>query len=81
MELTSLLMRHLSRRTWRTVHLASYVLFWIATLHALTAGTDAGSVLLVLTVEAAMTLVVFLSLVRVLSPRAVLRTAARPTTA
>lgn len=33
-ELTSLLMRHLSRRTWRTVHLASYVLFWIATLHA-----------------------------------------------
>lgn len=40
-EVTSLLRRRLSRRTWRAVHVTSYALFWTATAHGLTAGTDA----------------------------------------
>ena len=39
-ELTSLAMRKLPRRTWHAVHLTSYVLFVVATVHGLTAGTD-----------------------------------------
>ncbi len=40
-EVTSLLRSRLSPRVWREVHLLSYVLFALSTLHALTAGTDA----------------------------------------
>ena len=32
-EVTSLLMRYLPRRRWHQVHLASYAVFWSATLH------------------------------------------------
>jgi DMSO/TMAO reductase YedYZ heme-binding membrane subunit len=39
-EVTSLLMKHLSKRTWHLVHLLSYPLFVVATVHLLTAGTD-----------------------------------------
>jgi hypothetical protein len=39
-ELTSLVRKHLSRRLWHGVHLASYGLFATATVHFLTAGTD-----------------------------------------
>lgn len=69
-EITSLLMRRLPRRAWRAVHLTSYGLFWMATLHTLTAGTDARNPLLVLAVDVAAAGVVFLTLVRVLASRA-----------
>lgn len=42
-ELTSLAMRRLPRRVWRGVHLTSYVAFWLASMHAAFAGTDAGA--------------------------------------
>jgi predicted ferric reductase len=42
-EITSLLQRHIPRRLWHAVHLGSFGLFGFATVHALTAGTDAGS--------------------------------------
>ena len=41
-EVTSLLMAHLSRRLWHSVHLLSFAAFGAATVHGLTAGTDAG---------------------------------------
>lgn len=44
-EVTSLLQRHLPRTVWRQIHLASYGLFALATLHALTAGTDVSAVI------------------------------------
>jgi predicted ferric reductase len=44
-ELTSLAQRHLPRKVWRQIHLASYGLFAFATLHALSAGTDVRAVL------------------------------------
>jgi predicted ferric reductase len=39
-EVTSLAMRKLSRRVWRGVHLTSYGLVWLVSLHAGLAGTD-----------------------------------------
>jgi DMSO/TMAO reductase YedYZ heme-binding membrane subunit len=42
-ELTSLARKRLSKRLWRAVHLASFPLYLTATVHALTAGTDASS--------------------------------------
>jgi DMSO/TMAO reductase YedYZ heme-binding membrane subunit len=39
-ELTSLGMRRLPKRTWHLIHLLSYPLFVVATIHLLTAGTD-----------------------------------------
>lgn len=37
---TSLLLRRLSRKAWRAVHLSSFALFWVASFHAAAAGTD-----------------------------------------
>ncbi len=42
-EVTSLLQRRIPRRWWHAVHLTSFGLFGFATVHALTAGTDAGT--------------------------------------
>ena len=42
-ELTSLARSHLSKRIWRRVHMASFALFVMATIHGLTAGTDTKS--------------------------------------
>src|SRR5438045_6049262 len=40
-ELTSLMRTKLPKKVWRATHVASFPLFGFATLHALTAGTDA----------------------------------------
>jgi DMSO/TMAO reductase YedYZ heme-binding membrane subunit len=42
-ELTSLAMKHLRRSTWRAVHLTSYVVFVLTSLHGTFAGTDASN--------------------------------------
>jgi hypothetical protein len=52
-ELTSLARVHLPRPVWRMVHFASLPLFAVATIHGLTAGTDAGSTVVVLAAAAA----------------------------
>ena len=41
-EVTSLLRRTLTRRSWRKVHLAAFAAYLTATAHFLTVGTDAG---------------------------------------
>ncbi|HVM64128.1 MAG TPA: hypothetical protein VMU14_04650, partial [Acidimicrobiales bacterium] len=40
-ELTSLVMTRLPREVWHGIHLSSYVIFALATIHGLTTGTDA----------------------------------------
>jgi predicted ferric reductase len=40
-ELTSLARRRLPKRVWRMTHMASFPLFFLATIHGFTAGTDA----------------------------------------
>lgn len=44
-EVTSLLKARMPYAVWRWIHLASYGLFALATIHALSAGTDLGTVL------------------------------------
>src|SRR4051794_27962839 len=39
-ELTSLVRDRMPRRAWHAVHMASFPLFFVATIHAITAGTD-----------------------------------------
>lgn len=41
---TSLLQRHIARPVWRQIHVMSYGLFAVVTIHALAAGTDVKSV-------------------------------------
>lgn len=40
-EMTSLIRTRLPKRLWRATHYASFPLFFVATIHALSAGTDA----------------------------------------
>ena len=68
-EITSLLMKRLSRSTWRRVHMTSYVLFWIATFHLLLAGSDASAIASRVVVMLTIGTIVFLTLVRLLADR------------
>jgi predicted ferric reductase len=79
-EVTSLAMRRLPRRLWRAVHTTSWVLFWLAVVHGATAGTDAGNVAYITVSLTAVTLVLFLTIVRMLTSRQVRKAfpAARP---
>lgn len=67
---TSAAMRHLPRRWWSRVHLMSYAMFWFATAHAATAGTDSAAPVTVILLAAAGGAVLFGTLVRILSPDA-----------
>lgn len=68
-EVSSLLMRRLPRRLWRGLHVTTYLLFWLATFHLVTAGTDATNPASRVITALAIAGVVFLTLVRVLSGR------------
>jgi DMSO/TMAO reductase YedYZ heme-binding membrane subunit len=60
-ELTSLAMHRLPRKLWHGIHLLSYPLFVMATIHLLTAGTDAtNTAVLVLAIAALAETTVFL---------------------
>jgi DMSO/TMAO reductase YedYZ heme-binding membrane subunit len=66
---SSMVMRRLPRRLWRTVHLSSFVVFWTTTFHLQLAGTDAANPVARWSANLAMAAVVFLTLVRVLAGR------------
>ncbi len=68
-EVTSLLMRRLPRRIWHAIHLSSYGIFVVSTIHMFTAGTDAGSPALQWSAAAGTAAVLFLTIARVLSGR------------
>lgn len=68
-ELTSLAMRHLPRRVWHAIHLSSYPLFALVTVHGLTAGTDGHNVLFQWACLLTAGVVLFMTLVRILAPR------------
>ena len=69
-EVTSLLQRRIPRRVWHAVHLSSFALFGFATIHALTAGTDSGSLPVVAFAIGSTALVANLTVLRVISRRA-----------
>jgi predicted ferric reductase len=74
-ELTSLAARRLPRKFWRAVHLSSYVAFWLTSLHAAFAGTDATSWLFRGGAAASILAVAFALMYRVANRRAVRRVA------
>lgn len=75
-ELTSLAKRHLSRRVWRGVHLSSYAVFWLTSLHAAYAGTDSSTTMYKLGAGASVVAIAW-SLMYRISHRRGLRRAAR----
>lgn len=70
-EATSLFMRHMSKRWWRRVHAMSAVLFVVSTVHFVTAGADVRNLAVQWGGVATTAAVVFLTAVRLLSPRTV----------
>ena len=68
-ELTSLLRRRLSKRVWHATHLLSFPLFLLATVHGLTAGTDATNPVLRWAMAATSVVVVLLTAHRVSQAR------------
>ena len=76
-EVTSLLMRRLPRRLWHAVHLTSFGLFIFTTVHALTAGSDAGNVAVQWFALGSCALVGFLTLLRILGSSPAPRSARR----
>jgi DMSO/TMAO reductase YedYZ heme-binding membrane subunit len=72
-ELTSLFMRRIPRKWWHTIHLSSFLLLVLATVHGFAAGTDSSNSLVrwvALVVSAA---IVFVATFRVLADRKVQR--------
>jgi predicted ferric reductase len=67
-ELTSLARRRLPARLWRLVHITSLPLWVISTVHLFTAGTDARNPAVQWAALASTAAVIFLTLVRALSP-------------
>ena len=65
-EVTSLLRRTLTRRSWRKVHLAAFAAYLMATAHFLTAGTDAGDPLVLSLTLGGVTLVAAGTLYRII---------------
>ena len=68
-------MRKLPRRTWHAVHLTSFLLFVLATLHGITAGTDRHNVAFQWACLLTATVVLMMTLVRIWSPRRAARAA------
>jgi predicted ferric reductase len=64
-EITSLMRARISKKLWRMTHYASFPLFVVASIHALTAGTDRNTVLLRYSVIVSAVAVLVLTLIRV----------------
>jgi predicted ferric reductase len=67
-ELTSLLRSRIPKRWWKGVHMSSYGLYVVATIHMLTAGTDRHSPALLWTVAGTTAAVVFFTVYRIIGP-------------
>ena len=68
-EVTSLLRTRLPKKLWRATHFASFPLFGLATLHALTAGTDGSAWLVQLGAAAAVIGIAAMTVLRVVQSR------------
>jgi sulfoxide reductase heme-binding subunit YedZ len=76
-EVSSLAMKRLPKRAWRAIHLASYLAVVLSTVHAFTAGTDAGNPVFVWASVGAFAAVAFFLVYRLLLPKRRRRVAAR----
>ena len=67
-EITSLLRKHMPKRWWKGIHLSSYGLYAVATIHLLTAGTDRHSPILLWAVAGSTAAIVFFTAYRIFGP-------------
>lgn len=67
-ELTSLIKNRLPQKFWRGVHMASYPLYAMATIHLLTAGSDNQNPILRWCVLATVGAVIFFTVYRIIGP-------------
>jgi DMSO/TMAO reductase YedYZ heme-binding membrane subunit len=81
-EVTSLLRSRLPARLWRSVHLTSYAVYALATVHLLTAGTDRHNPVLRAALVASVGTVVFFTVYHLVGPgrAASVKASARPPT-
>jgi DMSO/TMAO reductase YedYZ heme-binding membrane subunit len=68
-EATSLLMKRIPKRVWRTIHLSSYVVAVTATAHMFTAGTDRANPVLRWAAAGSAAAILFGTVYRLLAPR------------
>lgn len=69
-QVTSWAMKLLPKRLWRAIHLTSYGLFVMATVHGLKAGSDVGNLVLLMTMAAVIGVLLFALVARILQGRA-----------
>jgi len=67
-ELTSLLRKRIPKRWWKGIHMSSYGLYLVATIHLLTAGTDRHNPILLWSVVGATSAIVFFTVYRIVGP-------------
>ena len=69
-QLTSYVMKYLPRKLWHGIHLTSYIMFVMATVHGVQAGTaDRGNMAFVLVAAGGSSIVIFAFTARVLQAR------------
>ena len=66
-EVTALAMKKASKTWWRSVHIASYFVFWGVSIHAALAGTDTSKTIYTVTAIVALAAVAFAASYRILS--------------
>lgn len=66
-EVTALAMKRVSRKWWRSVHIASYGVFWAVCIHGALAGTDSNRAIYMVSAMVALAAVVFAASYRALS--------------
>lgn len=72
-QLTSVFMRRLPRRLWRWVHMSSWAVYGLATVHALQAGTDVSNPAFRWAAVGSVQVIAYLSFVRVMAQRSMKR--------
>jgi predicted ferric reductase len=66
---TSLFMKKLPRKLWHSIHLLSYLLFAIATVHGVSAGTDRSNTIFLIVASGFTAVVLFAAVARFLQAR------------
>ncbi len=68
-QISSLAIKRLPRRVWHGIHLASYAVFWLTSLHAVLAGSDRAEPLYLTTAAIGTITVVWATIYRITHPR------------
>jgi predicted ferric reductase len=68
-QVSSYLMKKIPRRLWHAIHLSSYAMFAMATIHAVMVGTDRSNLVFVLIASGGSAILLFATTARVLQAR------------